>query len=58
MITYFPAFLIGTPCLIINSTLPAGIYDADGNCVIKVPFELVRPDMVFQMKRRDRDDKE
>lgn len=40
----FPAHLINTPCIIQGTDLPAGRYDANGNCIIKVPFALTRPD--------------
>lgn len=41
----FPAHLIDTPCVVVGMVeLPAGLYDKDGNCVIKVPFKLTRPD--------------
>lgn len=41
----FPAHLVDTPCVVVNYVeLPAGVYDAQGNCVIKVPFRLTRPD--------------
>lgn len=41
----FPAHMVGTPCVVVNYVeLPAGVYDAQGNCMIKVPFRLTRPD--------------
>ncbi len=45
----FPTHLINTPCVVLDSyTLPTGLYDKDGNCVIKVPYLLTRPDgMVY-----------
>jgi len=44
--TDFPAHMIDTPCVVLGTTFPAGTYDKDGSCVIKVPFAFTRPDGV------------
>lgn len=56
--TDFPAFLIGEPCVVLQTdhTIPAGVYDKDGNCVIKVPFKYTRPDGIVTMKPRKDDE--
>jgi hypothetical protein len=44
----FPAFLKDMPCIILSDeNIPPGFYDQDGNCIIKVPFGLTRPDGVI-----------
>lgn len=50
----FPAFLINTPCVVLGTNLPQGIYDKDGNCVIKVPYDLhiTRPDELKQTTKK------
>ena len=51
----FPTSMIGQPCVILGEEkIPAGVFDEDGNCVIKVPWslQLTRPDGVADIKVR------
>ena len=51
----FPAFLVGTPCVVLGAEkIPTGIYDTEGNCTIKVPYELTRPDGVYPAPKQEK----